>query len=159
MGHGEGVGPEVRHLGDTQRRGELADRPGEPVPGHVGLGTAEQQEVAAGAVAAGGEGEPVPVEHGVEAVAELHDRASGPEVDEDVVVELGDRRRVGLVGDGVDRRTGGGTGVDPTGEHDDQHGFVQRRRRDQPAHARVGHARRVPAGRGRRLTGPVDRCR
>ena len=127
----------MREVAYAELDGELGHRPREAMPRHVGLGTREQQHVATGLVAAERERDPFPVEHRVEAVAQLHDRAPGAVVDVDVVVELGDRGCRGVVLDRIGGGARGAAGVDPSGEHGDQGGIGELRDRDEPAQALV----------------------
>ena len=127
------------HLLDLELDGELTDESGEPMPRHVGLGAVQHEQIAAGLVAARREQDALPVQDGVEALTQLHDGATGPVVDVDVVVELDDRVGGGVTGDGVDGRLRGPAGVDPAGQHHEQDGLPQLRPFGQPACALVPH--------------------
>ena len=125
VGRGERIGAEGDHPGHAELAGQFADRRGEPVPRHVRLRTAEQQHVVALRIAAdldlGGQ----PHESGVDAVAQLEQGTAGPVVDEHVAVERDQRRRPALRLERIHRRGGGATGVDPAGQHDDEHRLVK----------------------------------
>ena len=94
---GERVGAERRHLGDAELLGEVGDGVGEAVPGHVRLGPAEQQDVAAVGVVAEAQLGHRPHEAAADAVAQLEHRPAGAVVDVRVVVERDERGRRALL--------------------------------------------------------------
>ena len=128
----ERVGPEGDHLRHTEFLADVADRSGEAMPGHVGFRAGEHEHVAPGRRSARTQLDRRPDEVGVDAVAEFHDRAPGPVVDDRVVVEPHERARLALACERVGGGGGGAGRVDPSGEHHDEDRFVNVRLVDQP---------------------------
>ncbi len=108
------------------------DRPGEAVPGHVGLRAGQHEDVAPRRRTPGAQLDRRPDEVGVDAVAKLHDRAPGAVVDERVVVEPHERAGLALLRQCGGRRCRSAGGVDPSGEHHDEDGLVEHRLVDEP---------------------------
>ena len=88
---GERVGAETDHLRDSELDGDVPDCFRKSTPVHVGLGAAQDEDVAAARRLPGGELDVVPTEVRVHSVAEFHCGAAGAVVDEGVVIEADQR--------------------------------------------------------------------